>query len=82
MYRGPGFNNWDLTILKKIPLGNEARYIQLQAEMFNVFNHTQYLAIDDAARFDPAGNQVNARFGQVTAVRPPRYIQVGLTLYF
>jgi hypothetical protein len=82
MYRGPGFNNWDLTILKKIPLGNEARYIQLQAEMFNVFNHTQYLAIDDAARFDPAGTQVNARFGQVTAARPPRYIQVGLTLYF
>jgi len=31
------------------------------------FNHTQFSGIDTTARFDAAGNQTNARFGQYTA---------------
>ena len=32
-------------------------------------NPTQFSAVDSAARFDAAGNQVNTRLGQVTGAR-------------
>jgi hypothetical protein len=50
--------------------------------MYNVFNHTQFAGIDTTAQFDPAGNQVNGRFGQAIASRPPRIMQLGLLLTF
>jgi len=78
----PGLNNWDLTFLKKIPLRNERRSLQFRWEMYNAFNHTQYFGVDGTARFDPAGNQVNQLFGQVTSTRLPRLMQFGLHLYF
>ncbi len=40
--RGPGINNFDVSIFKNIPLGGEGRYLQLRLEMFNAFNHTQF----------------------------------------
>ena len=42
------------------------------------FNHTQYSALDYTARFDPGGNQVNPRFGQVVSTRSPRVLQGSL----
>jgi hypothetical protein len=50
--------------------------------MYNAFNHTQFQGVDSTARFDPAGNQVNARFGQLISARFPRVMQAGLHLYF
>jgi hypothetical protein len=82
VFRSPGINNWDLTFLKKIALGSERRYLQLRWEMYNAFNHTQFQGVDSTARFDPAGNQVNARFGQLISARFPRVMQAGLHLYF
>lgn len=82
VFRLPGINNWDLTLLKKIPLGNEQRSLQFRWEMYNAFNHSQYFGVDGAANFDAAGNQVNQRFGQVTSTRLPRLMQFGLHLYF
>jgi hypothetical protein len=41
--RGPGTNNWDLSLFKKFALGNnERRYIHLRFEMYNAWNHTQW----------------------------------------
>jgi Carboxypeptidase regulatory-like domain/TonB-dependent Receptor Plug Domain len=38
-----GMQNWDMSLMKSIPLGtNEARYIELRLEGFNVFNHTNF----------------------------------------
>jgi hypothetical protein len=82
VFRGPGLNNWDLTLMKNFPLRSEQRYIQFRCELYNAFNHSQYQAVDNVARFDPQGVQVNGRFGQVTATRPPRVIQMALKLYF
>jgi hypothetical protein len=50
--------------------------------MYNAFNHTQFRVIDGSTNFDPAGNQANGRFGQVTATRSPRAIQLALRLQF
>ncbi|PYR96678.1 MAG: hypothetical protein DMG16_27145 [Acidobacteria bacterium] len=80
-FRGPGINNWDMTLIKKIPLG-ESRSMRLRVEAYNVFNHTQFNAINTAARFDGAGNQINPQFGQAIGARQPRVLQLGASIYF
>lgn len=80
--RGPGVNDWDLTISKLFPLWSESSNLEFRTELYNAFNHTQFQAVDTNALFDPAGNQVNADFGHVTATRPPRVIQLALRLRF
>ena len=42
---GPGQNEWDITFSKKIPL-TEARYFQFRADIFNLFNKTQFVNPD------------------------------------
>lgn len=38
-----GIQNWDMSLFKNVPLGkNEARYLQLRLEAFNVFNHPNF----------------------------------------
>jgi len=82
-YRGPGVNNFDLNLMKNFPLGkNEARHLQFLAEFNNAFNHTQFQTVNSTANFSPAGQQVNALFGQVTAARAPRVIQLSIRLMF
>jgi len=57
-FRSGGTNNWDMSIFKNIPLGkNEARYIQMRVEAFNVFNHPQFWGINtDAGAVSFNGN--------------------------
>jgi hypothetical protein len=80
--RGPGSNNWDISLFKNIPVKSEKRYFQFRWEVYNLFNHTQFQSVDTDARFDPAGNQVDTRFGQVIATRPPRVMQFALSFKF
>lgn len=82
VFRGPGTNNWDLSLFKNIPLGAEGRFVQLRWEAYNAFNHTQFSAVDNAARFDSAGRQTNNRFGAFTVARAPRQLQLGLRIVF
>jgi hypothetical protein len=45
--RGPGINKQDISVFKNFPFGGEeARYLQLRVEIFNVFNHTQFSGIN------------------------------------
>ena len=80
--RGPGIDNFDVTLFKNIPFGKGTRRLQLRWEIYNVFNHTQFATVDSTARFDPQGNQVNARFGQVISTRAPRVMQVAVRVLF
>jgi hypothetical protein len=80
--RNPGVNNIDLAISKRFPVKSEQRYFQLRWEAYNAFNHTQYATLDTAAKFDPAGNQTNTRFGQVISTRTPRVMQGSLRFTF
>jgi hypothetical protein len=82
VFRGPGINNWDATLFKELPLGKETRVLELRWEAYNVFNHTQFLGVDNGARFDVSGNQVNTRFGQIISARSPRIMQVSMRLRF
>jgi hypothetical protein len=82
VFRAPGINNWDFSFFKNFPLGSESRFIQFRWEMYNAFNHAQFLGVDNAARFDLAGNQVNSRFGQLISTRTPRVCQAALRFTF
>src|SRR5262249_55085706 len=57
--RGPGLQNWDMSIFKNIPFGEEARYIQLRFEFYNVWNHTNWSFLNVTPTFDAAGNITN-----------------------
>ena len=80
--RGPGINNWDVSVFKNFRLGEGERRLQFRWEMYNAFNHTQFSGVNTAARFDAQGNQVNARFGEYTAAYDARRIQAALKFYF
>ncbi len=74
-FRGPGLEDTDFSIFKKIPLGsNESRYLQFRAEGFNIFNHTNLNP--------PVAQSTSASFGTSTAALDPRQIQFALKLVF
>ena len=80
-FRGPGINTLDTAVYKNFPV-KERLKIQFRWEMYNAFNHTQYAGVDTGARFDPRGNQVNARLGQITSARGARKMQLALRVSF
>ena len=70
---GPGENQWDITVSKKIAL-SEARYFQFRADIFNLFNKTQF--------YNPDGNFSDTTFGLIQQARDPRLVQFALKFYF
>jgi len=71
--RGPGVNNWDISIAKRTALAENVT-LQFRAEFFNLFNHSQFLGV---------GTTVGAgTFGQVVSARDPRITQLALRLIF
>jgi hypothetical protein len=82
LLRGPGVNNWDITVNKRIPLFSEARFVQFRTELFNTWNHTQFDSLFTAARFDAQGRQVDANFGAFRSARQARVIQLSLKVVF
>lgn len=80
-FRGPGFNNFDVSLFKSFPI-RESKILQFRWEVYNLFNHPEAMTVNNTARFDPAGNQVNAAFGTVTATRPERRMQGSLRFTF
>jgi len=80
--QGPGINNWDINITKRVPLFSESRFIQFRTELFNAWNHTQFANLFTTARFDAAGRQVDPNFGAFSEARTPRTIQLSLKVVF
>lgn len=80
--RGPGINNWDLSLTRSFPLGGEARKLLFRAEFYNAFNHTQFAGLDTTARFDQTGRQVSPTFGAFNSDRNARVISFALRLRF
>ena len=86
---GPGVNNWDLTVGKTWALPENAR-LQLRAEFFNAWNHTQFdgvaVLVGTNQPASTCGGAVACpnlpNYGQVTSTRGPRNIQFALRLVF
>jgi hypothetical protein len=81
LIRGPGLNDWDVSLVKGIPIWERVR-MQFRVEMYNFFNHPQFSAINTTAQFNAAGAQTNAQFGQYTAAQNPRIMQWAVRLEF
>ena len=84
--RLPGRNQTDLALSKNFY--PRARRLQFRADFINAFNHTQWLAVDNACsaaatvslnRCDTGGTDT---FGQITSARAAREIQLSLKLFW
>ena len=80
--------NWDMTFSKAFPLKSERRQIMFRAEMYNIFNHTQFTAANIGPTYSwpawQAGSlvQTNANLGRYTAAANPRQMSMSLRLQF
>jgi hypothetical protein len=80
-YIAPGYVNHDISIFKNVSLKSR-RVLQFRAELYNAFNSMQVSTVNTAATFDTTGKQTNAAFGQVTAARDSRRIQLAVRFTF
>ena len=76
----PGRNQWDVAVSRAWHVGGGAR-LRLRAEVFNVFNHTQFTGVDtvcDAGPDETTCAVANTTLGQYTSARAPRQVQLGI----
>jgi len=74
-FHGYGLDEWDFQLSKEIPIAESYRF-ELRAELYNVFNHTQFA--------NPGGDFASpASFGLVTGIQGlPREVQLAAKFYF
>ncbi|HEX9457768.1 MAG TPA: hypothetical protein VGA84_01415, partial [Thermoanaerobaculia bacterium] len=70
---GPSYLNTDLSLFKDVRFADKEK-MQLRIEVFNVFNKKNFRTIDT--------NMTSATFGAVTAIEPPRIVQLGAKFMF
>lgn len=71
--KGPGINNWDLTLKKNTPIG-EGHRLEFRVELFNALNHAQ---------FNLPNLTVNSpSFGTLFRAKDARQIQFGAKFYY
>jgi hypothetical protein len=70
---GPSYLNTDLSVFKDVRIADKEK-MQLRIEVFNVFNKKNFRTIDT--------NMNSTTFGAVTAIEPPRIVQLGAKLSF
>jgi len=58
-YYGPGLANYDFAAAKNFALGTEKVRLQFRADLFNLFNHTNFS--------NPTTNTSSANFGKITS---------------
>jgi len=75
-FYGPGFNNFDLTLTKLLPI-TESKSIEFRWEGFNAFNHAQFYG---AGAVD--GEVNDPHFGEIVSAASPRLIQVAAKFTF
>jgi len=72
---GPGRFNTNLSLYKSFVLSEKrGSKLELRAESFNIFNHTQFTTVQSTFS--------SSQFGQVTAAGDPRVFQLGMKAYF
>ena len=69
----PSMQNWNLSLMKRTRITENVR-VQFRAEVFNLFNHPNFNAVQT--------NFSASNFGALTATDDPRVVQFGLKLVF
>jgi hypothetical protein len=91
--RGPGLENWDMSLFKNVVVKEGRARIQLRLEAFNAFNHTEWGSFANSITFNAAGKIANLPtqlggtggrlgFGALNSIRAARILQVGAKIYF
>jgi hypothetical protein len=81
-FRGPGINNWDMSLFKNFRFSERWRG-QLRVEAYNVWNHTQFTTVNTAAVFNTNGTLNNVgTFGAYSAAANPRQLQLAARVTF
>jgi hypothetical protein len=81
-------NNWDMTFQKNFPLKSENRVFMFRAEMYNIFNHTQFNGANISPTYDWSSwqkgvlVQTNSNLGRYTSALNPRQMSLSLRLRF
>jgi Carboxypeptidase regulatory-like domain len=72
---GPGLQNWDFELTKRFQV-HESMRLELRAELYNIFNHTNFA--------NPDGNLADgSSFGTIGAIQGlPRIAQLAVKFYF
>lgn len=87
--RGPGINNWDISLFKNFNLRENMRF-QIRLETFNTFNHAQAGQVNNVLRGVVTGSapkqgdpiDLTNNVGRINAWRDPRNVQIGAKFYF
>src|ERR1035437_3545364 len=80
--------NWDMTFQKNFPLKSEKRVLMFRAEMYNIFNHTQFSGYNISPSYDYASwkngilVQTNSSLGRYTSTLNPRQMSMSLRFQF
>jgi hypothetical protein len=72
-FHNPGLANVDLMIGKRVSVGNGMSAV-FRAELFNLFNHTNFVDVDNSL--------TSPGFGSITSAADPRLIQLGVKFSF
>jgi len=93
--RGPGLENWDMSLFKNVSFKEGRARIQLRLEAYNAFNHTEWGSFNNSITFNAAGQISNLPtqlggtggrlgFGALNSIRAnsQRILQVGAKFYF
>jgi hypothetical protein len=80
--QGPGYQTWDFTAGKHFPI-RERYTLEFRADLFNIFNHTNFLLANSGPQNANNSTVLGAQqFGFLTAARDPRLVQLSLKLSF
>jgi hypothetical protein len=71
--QGPGVINFDMAFYKTFRI-QERHSIEFRAELFNIFNHTNFSGVDTTLG--------SGTYGQVTSARSPRIAEFALRYQF
>jgi hypothetical protein len=71
---GPGWNQFDMSFMKLFRFA-EGRHVEVRADGFNIFNHTQWNAVGTSF-------STPASFGRITSTRNERSFMVGARIQF
>ena len=81
-------DNWDMTFSKSFPLKSEKRSIQFRAEMYNIFNHTQFAGAGITPQYNYPNwrngilVQTSTSVGRFSSAALPRQMSMSLRLQF
>ena len=81
-------DNWDMTFSKNFPLKSEKRVLIFRAEMYNIFNHTQFNGWSVSPTYDwnnwknGVSVQTASGLGRYTSALNPRQMSMSLRFQF